>query len=118
MGFAVDLELDLLRRETCFAPSAFHPLAAFADACAQPAAEVCAVSRAPGPDAPVGCVVAAEGLAAWCAEPDGVVAGTGGSGECCEWRDFWTVVEEIEGVCVWRRVGEMVGEWCGAAGAT
>jgi hypothetical protein len=57
--FTIDLELDLLSGKTSLAAPAFHSLASLAYASAEPAAEVCAVPCAPGPYAPVGCVVAA-----------------------------------------------------------
>lgn len=62
--FAVNFELDLQRCETAFAPAALHALAAFTDPGAESSTEVCAVAGAPGPDAAVGCVGAAERLAA------------------------------------------------------
>lgn len=72
--FTVDLELDLLGRETGLAASAFHSLATFANAGAESAAEVCTISCPPCPYASVGCVVAAERLSALDTQPDRIVA--------------------------------------------
>jgi hypothetical protein len=55
----VNFQLDLFRSETSFATATFHALGALANAGAEPATEVCAVSGAPGPDSTVCGVVAA-----------------------------------------------------------
>ncbi|KAB8342896.1 hypothetical protein FH972_022493 [Carpinus fangiana] len=71
LGAAVDLLLELARRQAGGLAAARDALVALADAGAQ-AAEVGAVARAPGPAAHVGGVGAAHGVAAGEADVDGV----------------------------------------------
>lgn len=109
--FTVDLELDLLGCETGLAASTFHSLAAFANAGAESAAEVCAVPCPPCPYASVGCVVAAERLSALDTQPYRIVAVADILRQ--RRRNFVLVIMfDI------RRLGKMVGERGGAARPT
>lgn len=67
----------------------------------------------------VGCVGAAEGLTAVCAEPDGVFAGAGAADECgYSWGRVRRISEEIRRVRLERRVGQVVRERYSTASST
>lgn len=78
----INLQLGLFGRETMLATTALDALAALADSGPHAGVERGAVAGAPGPDATVGGVHVAQGLAALVAEPDGVFACAWGAEEC------------------------------------
>lgn len=88
LGVAVDLVLDDVSGEAAGSATAFDALIAFAGAGTH-AAEVVAISRAPGPGADVHGVFVLQVLAARLTQPDGVVADAWGSFEGGRCEGAW-----------------------------